>query len=361
MDLSTKLIVNLDQLHQNVSNILSYKTGHFMFVVKGNAYSFGYLPIVKELNEYDEIQFLGVGKPNEALYLKPHTDKYVVILGHTPDDVIKDVVSMGVIPTIYSKRQADLLPKGSQVFINVDTGFHRIGGRPEEGFKQELTTLLHHPNISVLGMYTHLTLQNKESDLNQLSLFESTIENITVPYISISDSIAFTRYQTSENLFRIGALMYGYRSSSEANHCNVKPIGTLVSKVIRIMTVTTDTTAYYRSTLKQGTTIATIAIGYGDGLFRTMPEDAYVVINGQQCSYIEVGMEYSIIDITGKDVSMYDTVYIFGGEGLSLKELASLCHTNKNNLLTMITPRVVREYIKNGKIVSYQGLEEGSK
>lgn len=340
MNSLTHLEINLDQLHINIENILSYKKGDFMFVLKGNAYGHGYIEIVKELNTYDKIKFYGVSSCIEAKIISPYTDKKIVVLGYTQTPCFDILINSNIIPSITDIN--DLIRiKNQDIFINVDTGFHRLGIYPSLLNKEKL-----HQHKNIIGIFTHLKLNSEENDNNQITEFSDFVQDLDIQYKSISDSIAYTRYTTSENLYRIGALMFGLTSKKELNKINVKPIASLTSKITRIRTVKEDTTAFYRSSIKKGTTLATIQIGYGDGLFRNM-KDSFVLVNNKKCSYIEVGMDQSIIDVTGVNCDRLDEVIIFGKNGITLEQLSSILHTNKNNLVTNISSRVTRKYIKN--------------
>lgn len=353
MDVSTKLCINIDYLHENIKKILSFKSGDFMFVLKSNAYGFGYKEILNEIEQYDRVKYIGVALPNEAMFLRKYTKKEVVILGYTNDSMIGEVINLNIIPTIFEMRQANLFKKKQKVFINIDTGFNRLG--VQEDLLKELVSQEY---IDVQCVFTHLRLRDELSDNHQIDVFNETIHKYNIPYTSISDSIGYTRYNISENLYRIGASLFGYTSDKEKNKLKLQPIGQLVTSITRVKEIEEDTFAFYRSKLRKGQKIATIQIGYGDGLMRSMPKDSYVTINGAKCSYIEVGMDQSIIDVTNVEVSIYDLVIIFGEGGMSLQELAAACKTNKNNILTMIQHRVVREYIKDGNVLKKVGLWE---
>ena len=346
----TNLNINLDYLHNNITNIISYKKGFFMFVLKANAYGHGYKMIANELENYDRIKFIAVATPKEAIYLNRFTTKKTIILGYTPDSLINQIIKENIIPTISTLLQAKLIQNKSNIFINVDSGFHRLGQPPIKAFKNEIIEISKLDNINILGIFTHLKLISKESDLYQIDSFERFIKNLNIPYTSISDSIGYTRYSTQENLFRIGALIYGLTSENEYNKIKVLPTTSLKTNISRIEKINKNDSAFYNSFVKKGMKIATIQIGYADGLFRNMHKDSYVLINNKKCKYIEVGMDQSIIDITDVLADINDEVIIFGEKGISLEKLSKINNTNKNNLLTMISNRVTRTYYKNNKI-----------
>lgn len=354
---NTKMIVNLDALHENISAIFCYKSGAFLFVLKGNAYGHGYLPILRELEQYDQVSYIGVATPNEAIYLSKYTSKRIVILGYTPDEKIGEVINQNIIPTIFTYHQATLIDQDSDVFINIDTGFHRLGGTATNSFVEEIQSIQLLPKVSIKGVFTHLALRKMKDDLNSIASFEHLTRNLNIPFVSISDSIAYTRYNTNENLYRIGASLFGLTSTKELGKLDLEPTTQLITYVTNIQTASKDEHVFYRSKVSKGTSFATIQIGYADGLFRTMPKESYVLINNQPCPYIEVGMDQSVVDVTGMTIAVGDTVTIFNTTSLPLEQLALWCNTNKNNILTMIGSRVVREYWKQGKLISKLDIE----
>lgn len=348
----THLEVDLDQLHKNIENILSYKKGDFMFVLKGNAYGHGYIEIATELNNYEKIKFYGVSSCLEAKIISPYTNKKIVVLGYTQTPCFDILIDSNIIPSISSVD--DLIRIQNQdIFINVDTGFHRLGISPSSLNKEKL-----HQHKNIKGIFTHLKLNNEESDVDQINTFNDFVHDLDIKYKSISDSIAYTRYSTTENLYRIGALMFGLTSRKELNKIMVKPIASLSTKITRIKTIKENATAFYNSSIKKDTTIATIQIGYGDGLFRDM-KDSYVVVNNKKCNYIEVGMDQSIIDVSEVDCEKLDEVIIFGKNGISLEQLSVILQTNKNNIIANISTRVTRKYIKSNTI-KYSNIYEVS-
>jgi alanine racemase len=319
-----------------------------MFVIKANAYGFSYQPIVEFLTPYQEVDFFGVSSIEEAKHITQFTTKKIVVLGYTKVDTINSLNNPNIICTIHSIEDL-IYTKNTQIFINIDTGFHRLGIEPSNINKERLKQ---HKNI--LGIFTHLTLQSKESDHNQIKTFQSFIKDLNIPYISISDSIAYTRYHTNENLYRIGALLYGLQSKKEQDKLKVCEAFSLVTTITRIQKIKEDTTAFYRTKLQKGMVIATIQIGYGDGLFRDM-KNSYVTVTGRKCRYIEVGMDQSIIDVTNVSCKKLDQVTIFGQNGISLEELSTILQTNKNNIISNLSKRITRKYIGN-TIKQYEGL-----
>ncbi len=339
----TYIEVNVKRIRENIKNILAYKEGAFMFILKANAYGHGYLKILEIINSFKQIKYIGVSNYNEATLLARYTKKEIVILGYTKNSYFINKYS-NIIPSISNESQLDI--EGARVFVNINTGFNRLGLKPT---KENYSKLIQfQKNNDVVGIFTHLKLSSNKEDFLQIDSFKLFTSNLEINYNSISDSIAYTRYNTNENLYRIGALMYGLTSNSETGKINVKPTDTLYSTITNIEYYNKDTEAFYHSFIAKNSKVATIQIGYGDGLFRDM-KDVYVMINDTKCNYIEVGMDQSIVDITDVNCEIGDEVIVFGNEGISLEEMSKLLGTNKNNILTNISQRVSRKYVGGAK------------
>ena len=356
MNLDARMIIDLDVFHHNVTTILKETEASVLFVLKGNAYGHGYRVIAQELAGYERIVFLGVATPQEAMYLQPFTSKPIVVLGYTHTPQLNDLVQRGIIPTIFTYEQARHIHVSGSVFLNVDTGFHRLGQPISEQYRSDILAIQAMSHLNVLGVFTHLALRDKHVDEGRIQSFLTWVEAFRIPYLSISDSIAFVRYNTTENLFRMGALMFGLQSERDSHRLDVIPTTKLIATVTRVQQISQACEVFYRAQVAANRTIATVQIGYGDGLFRTMAEDAYALIGGISCKYIEVGMDQTLFDVTGGNVQVGDEVVIFDAHNLPLSTFASWCNTNKNNVLVNMSHRVQRQYWRQGRLVATEGL-----
>ena len=98
--------------------------------------------------------------------------------------------------------------------------------------------------------------------------------------------------------------------------------------------------------------IGTVLCGYSDGIPRILSNKGYVYVNGKKANILgKICMDQCIVDLTDiKDVSMDSEVIFYGNNGPKLLDVANLADTNRNELLSIVSRRVARVYIKDKKI-----------
>ncbi len=355
----TYLEVNLDLFHQNVKAILETAFTDFCFVLKANAYGHGMVVVARELNQYPAIKIIAVATLNEALKIKKITNKKILILGVLSDDLLAIALKNNFLLTVFSLKQAKKINHlgKATIFIKVDTGFHRLGKTPNSAFIEEIKRIDSLPNIDILGVYSHLRLVASKTDALQSQLFtdfcnQLKTKGINFKYNSLLDSIALTRYPTfPSSLPRIGSLMFGLTAVKEKNKIRVQPIQTLKTTVTNIINLSDGNFGYSSKTYPNIKTIATLEIGYADGLPRNIGDKSYVVINNHHCDIIGLlSMDQLSIDITNQNVLIGDSAIIFGGKGITLEALSNRLKTNKNELISKISVRVPKVYLKENKV-----------
>ena len=356
---NTYLKIDLDKFHSNVEKILEFNSTDFLFVLKANAYGHGISVIAQELNRYQNIPIIAVATLNEALKIKEITNKQILIFEYLNDELIKIAIENNFVVSITGLHQARLISndKKTKIFINIDTGFHRLGKTPSSEFLKEITEINALDNIIIEGIYTHLRLVDKKQDYMQYNAFISFCRalkdnGVKYKYQSISDSIALTRYpEYHQNLYRIGALMFGLISKKEIGKIDVQPIQTLITKVTNITKINDGIFGYSNTKYPKVKKIATLAIGYADGVPRNVFDKGYVVIDNNECNIIGLPtMDQLTVDITNMDINKGANAIIFGDKGISIEELSVRLSTNKNELISMISSRVPRVYMKSQEI-----------
>ena len=144
--------------------------------------------------------------------------------------------------------------------------------------------------------------------------------------------------------------MYGYPSDIETcKKIKLEPIAKLKSKITFLKTVKEGTSiGYSRSfiTTKE-TKVATVPIGYADGLRRALSNKGEVVINGKKAKIIgKICMDSFMVDVTDfEDIKVGDDVYIWDNEIITLEEVANLCDTINYEILSTVSSRVPRVFV----------------
>lgn len=153
-------------------------------------------------------------------------------------------------------------------------------------------------------------------------------------------------------MVRVGASIYGYNSRKSS--LDLIPCMTFKSKIIQIKNLKKgEGISYdYSYIASNDMKIGVIPCGYSDGITRLLSNTGYVMINRKMCNIVgKVFMDQLMIDISNLTEDEYNHDVIFYGEnGPKLLAVANLAKTNKNEILSIVSRRVDRVYIKDNKI-----------
>lgn len=363
----TRVEVDLGRIAYNMKQIreMAGPEVAVMPVIKANGYGHGAAAIAPTLID-EGAAYLAVATLTEALDLKDTNPSWpVFIMGHTPDRLLHHVVEKDITQTIFSLEQAELLNelagnsgKRAKVHIKVDTGFHRLGKVPSGDFADEVCRIFDLPDVEVEGIFTHLALTGDAENEEQFRLFtdftaELESRGCSFRYKHLADSIACVDYPEYRlNMIRPGALIYGmvgYRKG----HLDVKQAMTFKTAISQLHHVPKGEGVSYDYLWKadRDSIIATLPFGYADGYPRNLRDKGYVIINGVKAPLVGViCMDQCMADVTGvPDVceGMEAVIYGDGSDGsMTIAEASSLAETNKNDIISRITTRPPRVYIK---------------
>jgi alanine racemase len=366
----TVMEVNIDDFFENIEQIKSFlkKDTKIMPVIKANAYGTYLNTRLDVLNEFD---IVAVATVDEGLAVrKLGYEKEIFILNQPYVDEIPKIIENDLIVGISSDSFAEALGKTNKkikVHIEIGTGMGRTGVHPNRAIEY-LNKLKE--NIVVQGIYTHLSSADSDDEYTkkQLESFEKAVteikEKIDLKYIHAQASNAILNYQNySFNLVRPGIIMYGYPSDEETcKKINLKPVCKLKSKVTFLKTVKEGTSiGYNRSYItSKETKVATIPIGYADGLRRALSNKGEVLINGKKAPIIgKVCMDGFMADVSEiENVKIGDDVYIWDNEKIKLEDVAKMCDTINYEIMSTISNRVPRVF-KRMSSESYKKIEKG--
>lgn len=242
------------------------------------------------------------------------------------------------------------------IHIEIDTGMGRVGINPKNAleFMKEISKL---PNLNVEGIYTHFSSADcsKEYTEMQINLFNKTIDELKksgyeFKYIHSSASSGILNFKNAYfNMVRPGIITYGYMpDKSMENTLKLEPATKLISHIIFIKEVPEGTAISYGRTYiaKEKRTIATIPLGYADGVKRILSNKGKVYINGKYAPIVgNVCMDNFMVDITGINARVGDEVILWDNENITVEEIADLCNTINYEIICTISKRVGRKYI----------------
>ncbi|QHQ62388.1 serine racemase VanT catalytic subunit [Anaerocolumna sedimenticola] len=361
--------INLNHLRHNVKEFQSIlpKNCTLMAVVKANAYGHGDIRISKELNKIGVTSF-AVATLSEGVQLRKNGVKgEILIFGYTHPQDFKLLVKYRLIQTVVDLEYAQILNRyGSKikVHIKIDTGMHRLG----ENYNNisNLEAIFNLKNLVILGAYTHLSVSDSLTKENtaftkaQIEHFYKTIQNLNdfgynPGRLHIQSSYGVLNYpELSCDYARIGIALYGVLSSAYDKtrvSIDLKPVLSVKARIVMTKTIEKgDAVSYGRTfTASEERKIATVTIGYADGIPRNL-EDGYILVNGYPAPIIgRICMDQLMIDITDiPGVEPDEIVTVIGineTNQIKAEEIAMNSGTITNELLTRLGNRLKRIYI----------------
>ena len=353
----TYLEINLNNFKDNINEIKKLKPNKTLIpVIKANGYG---TYINKRLDIINEFNIVAVAIVEEAIELrKLGYKKDILVLNQPFTEEIEDIIKYNITPGISSIEFLKELIKTNKevkIHIEVETGMNRTGF---QNIEEVIKLLKENTKIIVEGMYTHFSSADDDDAYTkkQINKFKDFYEILskefnTIKYIHTSASNGLVNYDIDiTNTIRPGIIMYGYPSYQEIkNKINLKPIAKLVSKISYLKEIDKNESVSYNQTYKttKKTKVATIPLGYADGLKRSLSNKGNVVIENKLCPIIgNVCMDSILVDVTDiNDIKIGDKVYIFDNELITLEDIAKQCNTINYEILCNISERVPRIYI----------------
>ena len=364
-DRPTWLRVDLDAIAANVRRLRAIAATPVMAVLKGDGYGHGAARTARAALSAGAsalaVATLGEGRDLRAQAVVAP----VLILGYTPPWQADEVARLGLDCTLFDDDAAQALSQAAialgrraSVHVKVDTGMARLGLRPDEvgPFLARLRAL---PGLDVVGIYTHFA----SSDAADLRVAETQLAHFTrllhalaaaglrPPIAHAANSAATLRLPAARlDMVRCGIACYGLAPSADAPlPSGFAPALSFHSEVAQVKAHAPGTPISYGGTFttSQPTRIATIPVGYADGLRRSPPWRE-VLVRGRRAPLVgRICMDYAMVDVTAlDDVRRGDAVVLIGTQGadtISADEVAGWLGTISYEVLTGILPRVPRE------------------
>jgi alanine racemase len=353
----TYLEINLNNFKDNINEIKKLKPNKTLIpVIKANGYG---TYINKRLDIINEFNIVAVAIVEEAIELrKLGYKKDILVLNQPFTEEIEDIIKYNITPGISSIEFLKELIKTNKevkIHIELETGMNRTGF---QNIEEVIKLLKENTKIIVEGIYTHFSSADDDDAYTkkQINKFKDFYEILskefnTIKYIHTSASNGLVNYDIDfTNTIRPGIIMYGYPSYQEIkNKINLKPIAKLVSKISYLKEIDKNESVSYNQTYKttKKTKVATIPLGYADGLKRSLSNKGNVVIENKLCPIIgNVCMDSILVDVTDiNDIKIGDKVYIFDNVLITLEDIAKQCNTINYEILRNISERVPRIYI----------------
>jgi alanine racemase len=355
-----------------------------MAVIKADAYGHGAVPVAKCLAMAGADCF-GVATVEEAVELRDARIRQpILLLGGLYMSDPSDLIHYQLTPSVSSTARLDTYAECARRYnqpiefhLKVDTGLGRLGMPPgrlasfvNHYRELERSAALKHgaAGLRLTGLMTHLasapdlvsTQTDEQMALFNLALTESRQLGINPEWVHVSNSAALlTRSDFPENLIRIGALLYGYclplilpPGRRPPDVPPFEPILTFKSRVVYLKDVPAGTPLGYGAAFhtRRPSRIATVPVGYADGLSRALSDRGRAIVRGERARIVgTISMDLTLLDATDiPGVSVGDEVILIGKSdhcSITALEIAQQLDTVPYEVLCSIGKRVPRVYV----------------
>jgi alanine racemase len=351
--------IDQSALHHNLDVIRARIGLHpkIMCLVKADAYGHGLKPLANFFQKSD-CHMLGCANLTEALLIRQAKVRLpVLLLSATLRHEIPDIVRQRFIMTLSSLEEAEALAKESRkqkvqarCHLKLNTGMNRLGIEPEN-ILQLLSFVQNEPSLKLEGLYSHYACADTDPEFTrrQWQLFQGLQSTGLCRHICNGAGL-LTLPESVADMVRPGLLVYGLSPIPTFQHL-FRPALTWKARITFIRDVTRGTPLSYGATYitPRRMTVAAVAVGYGDGLFRSLSNKGSVLVNGRRCPILgRVTMDQILIDVSrAGEVKNETEVVLLGSQGkktILASEMAADAGTIPYEITCHITERVPRLY-----------------
>jgi alanine racemase len=361
--------VSLDAVAANVATLRAVcGDTEVCAVVKADGYGHGAVKVAGAALEAGA-RWLAVAQAAEVTALRgAGIDAPVLLLSEPRPTDLEEALAARATITVYTPdlvcRLGAAAPVGGPpvpVHLKVDTGMHRVGAAPADlvALAQMIDA---DPGLSLDAVWTHCAVADEPDDpftARQLARFDDAVAaveaaGIRVPMRHAANSAAAIAHPASRyDLVRCGIAVYGIAPSPAlAVRIALAPVVRLATEVAFVKPVAAGEGVSYglRHRVERDTTVATLPIGYADGVFRSLgTEGQEVLIGGRRHPMIGVvTMDQVMVDVgPGSDVRAGDEVVLLGAQGddrISPDEWAQRLGTIAYEVVCALGPRIERRH-----------------
>ena len=372
--------INLSALAHNVRVLATESAPSEVWaVVKANAYGHGALQCATTAIE-SGASGLCVALADEAIALRQAgVSAPILVMSEQPADQHEDMIKYGLIATLYNRATIEYyanvaarLGVVGAVHIKVDTGMHRVGTEPKQAV--EMAQLIAAQTwLQLDGIFTHLAtadVVNHEATARQIAEFDQVCDDLKLigllpSRVHIANSSATMNHvgivgqmKNTPTMTRVGIAMYGIAADAQNNSFGVatgealQRVMSLKARVSHVQWLGEGEAVSYglHRTLNQRSCIATLPIGYADGLPRGLWTTGEVLIGGKRRPFAGVvTMDQVMINCESNDVQIGDEAVLIGQQGeiqITVNDWARQLGTIGYEIVCGISARVPRNYLR---------------
>lgn len=365
---TTVLEVNLSAMTHNIGYFRRHlpKNHKLVAMVKANSYGAGDVEVA-QLLQHLGVSYLAVAFADEGIILRDKGITMPILVLNADAGSFDKMVSYSLEPEIYSFTSlvdfTDSVKRygltSYPVHLKLDTGMHRLGF-VENDVEALLDTLHSNRYIKVASVFAHLACadmpEEDEYTRGQIALFDRLSSRIAeaLPYKILrhtANSAAIERFpEAAFDMCRLGLGLYGY---GYCHNDKLQVVSTLKSRIVQLRHRRAgESIGYGRSQrLTRDSIIATIPVGYADGLDRHLGSGAWsMLVGGEKAPIVgRVCMDSCMIDVTDiEGVDEGSEVVVFSPQaGNTAEDMAAVLGTIPYEIITSVSSRVKRIYVKH--------------
>lgn len=366
--------INITNLDYNIKQIKD-KVGpgkKITGIIKADAYGHGAIKVATVLRA-NGIESFGVATLSEAVRLRKagFILEEIIVLGLTPDPYIDTIIEYRLTPVVCDYENAEAISRAAakaNIIINgylaIDTGMGRIGYDTDNSSSiDDIRMIMNLPNFRIAGLFSHFAAADSLDKTyttvqeQRFMVFYKKLLNagIPIPCRTLANSAAIMEVASSHyEMVRPGIIMYGCYPSAEVDRSQIdlRPVMSIKANIVQLKKVPAGNSISYgrKFTTRQDSLIATIPIGYSDGLPRPYSTKGKVIVNGIFAPIAgTICMDQCMIDVTHVPYPrLSDEVTIMGKDGIyeiSAEDIAKATNTINYEILCAFGQRLPKVYV----------------
>lgn len=357
--------IDVGALRHNAAQIKAMLAPEVQLLVMVKSNGYGHGAITSSLAALSGgATWLGVYTPDEALSLRRagFTER-LLVAGWSPRDMLGALVADDVDITVFDEAGVDAVNAAAEacgtrarVHVKIDSGLGRLGARPA-GLPELVEALRRMADrVEIAGVFTHFADPERDPDftVEQHTRFLAAADELKAvapaALLHTCGSAAILAFpEMHHDLVRLGIALYGYAPVDLLGIVSLRPCMTVLARVAQVKDVDAGETVGYNRTWTASAMrrIATVAIGYGQGIPRALSNRGSLMIGGHRCPIVGiVNMDQVTVDVTGiHGVSVGDVAMFFGvhqGVQVGADEVATEIETIPHELICGISAHVPR-------------------
>ena len=347
--------VNLEAIRDNVRVLARLMApAKVCAVVKADGYGHGDVPVAEAAAEAGAT-WLAVALVEEGVRLREAgIAGPILLLSEPPVSDAAEIVHWGLTPTVYRREFLEALRTAGaeRVQIKVDTGMHRVGVSPTD--LRPLVDSCRSDGIRVEALWTHFAVSEEVDAFTgaQIAAFDRATAGLEVPFTHLANTAGGILHPGARrDMVRAGIGIYGiHPGPGTRSKVELQPAMRIVSRVGYVQRLSAGDRPSYgrRRPLPQDATVATVPIGYADGLPRGLSDEGEVLIGGRRHPLAgTVTMDQVVVDVGDTPVQVGDEVVLMGTQGddeITADEWAGRLRTIAYEIVCQVGPRLPRRY-----------------